>query len=179
MVSHGGHVKIPLIPQAMVREGRIAMQARLGHFINFAPSYRRMFTGAAAVALAFACALSLSGCHKGAQHQIVDPTENCTTCHGEKQTFDNTAHNDALQSNGTVHVKADATQLIVCKPVFTSSDGSAWTPIRDHVVAAPNGEADVTLPEGVWAICVDKGDSSTGKIVVVTADAAEGGEITL
>lgn len=165
----------------MVREERTAMQARFGHFINFAPARRRArVLAAATAALVLASTVALAGCsHKGTHHQIVDANEDCTTCHGEKQTFDSTAHNDAVQSNGTVHVTADATQLVVCKPVFTSSDGSAWTPIRDHTVPAPNGEADVALPEGVWAICVDKGDSSIGKIVVVSPDASEGGDITL
>lgn len=157
------------------------MQARFAHFINFAPSARSVrLAGAVSAALLLATGLVLAGCsHKGTQHQIVDASESCTTCHGEKQTFDTTAHSDAIQSNGTVHVKTDATQIVVCKPVFTSSDGSAWTPIRDHAVAVPNGQADVELSEGIWAICVDNGDSSTGKIVVVSSDAAEGGDITL
>lgn len=122
---------------------------------------------------------ALAGCTKSG-HQIVDQGQQCTQCHGEKTTYDDTAHSDAIHTNSTFTVKTSkADQVVVCDPKFTSSDGTAYTPIRIKNVPLQNGQATVTLDDGIYAICIDQGDSSIGRIVVVDASVSDSAEVTL
>lgn len=141
-------------------------------------SFRSATLFACLCAAALMCALFLGGCGpKG--HQIVSTNQPCTSCHGEKTTYGTTAHNDALHSNNTVTVKTSAGKISVCTPLFTSSDGTAYTPILSYVEPVTNGSVTLQLDDGVWAICIDKGDSSVGQIVVVSSDEPDSAMITL
>ncbi|MBE6466075.1 hypothetical protein [Denitrobacterium detoxificans] len=141
-------------------------------------SFRSATLFACLSAAALMCALFLGGCGpKG--HQIVSPTKECTSCHGEKTTYGTTAHNDALHSNNTVTVSTKADKVSVCTPLFTSADGTAYTPILDHVENVEGGKVTLQLDDGVWAICLDNGDSSVGQIVVVSSDESDSATITL
>ena len=126
-----------------------------------------------------ALALGLTACAGGSSHQVIDLAKPCVSCHEQKTTYDDVDTGKATKSNGTVKVKTSAEKVSVCKPTFTSSDGSTYVPVRQSTVQVSGGEATVELEEGIWALCLDKGDKSSGQIVVVSASESESAEITL
>ena len=127
----------------------------------------KILAAACAAALAVG-ARGLAGC--GAkQHEIIDQGKACASCHSdEKQTYDVAQPESAAQSTGEVHVKTDASQVIVCKPTFISEDGSKFVPERTSARSPCRGvSATITLPEGTWAVCTNdaqvKAKSDHGK----------------
>ena len=102
----------------------------------------------AGMAFALAAAFGIAGCGSG-QHEVIDQGQECSSCHsGGKQVFDDAAPASAVQSNGTVSVKTSAEQVLVCKPIFVSEDGSKFVPEQVSSVKAEDGSAQVQLSEG-------------------------------
>ena len=94
---------------------------------------------AVSAAFALAAAFGLAGCGSG-QHEVIDQGQECSSCHsGGKQVFDDAAPASAVQSNGTVSVKTSAEQVLVCKPIFVSEDGSKFVPEQVSSVKAEDG----------------------------------------
>ena len=99
----------------------------------------------AGMAFALAAAFGLAGCGSG-QHEVIDQGQECSSCHsGGKQVFDDAAPRLPSKSNGTVSVKTSAEQVLVCKPIFVSEDGSKFVPEQVSSVKAEDGSAQVHL----------------------------------
>ena len=137
----------------------------------------KVLAAACAAALAVG-ACGLVGC--GAkQHEIIDQGKACASCHsGEKQTYDVAQPESAAQSTGEVHVKTDASQVIICKPTFISEDGSKFVPEQTSTQSVSGGEATITLPEGTWAVCTNDGQVKA-KLLTVSAQAAGAADVEL
>ena len=133
--------------------------------------------------LAAACAAALAGGACGLagcgakQHEIIVQGKACASCHSdEKQTYDVAQPESAAQSTGEVHVKTDASQVIVCKPTFISEDGSKFVPEQTSTQSVSGGEATITLLEGTWAVCTNDGQVKA-KRVTVSAQAAGAADV--
>lgn len=127
---------------------------------------RPRMLAAAACALVFA-AVSTAGC-TAAQHQVVGSGESCSSCHSEeKAVFDLGVEPPAgtIESGSSVTVKTDARVVAVCEPAFTAQDGSSFVPTEASSVTVVDGEAVVQLQDGLWALCVDEGDSARARLV--------------
>ena len=128
------------------------------------------------LALASACALgALAGCSSGT-HQVIDVNEECASCHSDgKETFEPVegASAGVRESGPRVTVRADASSIAVCTPVFTAADGSAFVPVRQTTAALSGGEAVVELDDGLWALCVDEGDRARSQLVRVDSSNSE------
>ena len=137
----------------------------------------KVLAAACAAALAVG-ACGLVGC--GAkQHEIIDQGKSCASCHSdEKQTYDVAQPESAAQSTGEVHVKTDASQVIICKPTFISEDGSKFVPEQMSTQSVSGGEATISLPEGTWAVCTNDGQVKA-KLVTVSAQAAGAADVEL
>lgn len=143
---------------------------------------KRSLKSALAVMLCFgalAAASTLGACSFSKAHQVVPSGKACTSCHEEKQTYDVTSPKGALCSGGTVSLKTAASSVSVCTPVFTSEDGSSYTPQERRTVSVEDGQAVIQLDEGVWALCVKKDDTSVGQIVVVSSESTDSPTVTL
>lgn len=131
------------------------------------------WAAAAACALALAGASALVGCSAG-QHQVIDPNEPCSSCHSEeKDTYEWGVDVPAsvVESGPRVTVRADARAVSVCTPTFTSENGSSYVPVQVTTATLSGGEAVVELEDGLWALCVDEGDTARAQLVHVDSDA--------
>ena len=123
----------------------------------------RKVAASAGMAFALAAAFGLAGCGSG-QHEVIDQGQDCSSCHsGGKQVFDDAAPASAVQSNGTVSVKTSAEQVLVCKPIFVSEDGSA----------------QVQLSEGTWAFCAQVQGSVKAQLVTVSSESTGAADVEL
>lgn len=119
-----------------------------------------------------ALALSLSGCAAGA-HQIVESEGECVSCHSDSHEFyDVDASSKATSVSASVEVTADAEEIAVCKPLFTSEDGSYYVPLMQRTFSVEGGIAKVELEPGTWVLAIDKGESAVSKLVTVSGDGA-------
>ncbi len=120
---------------------------------------------------ALAVMLPLSGC--GNSHQVIPQGKACLTCHSEdKDTYDITeAPASAIETGPELTVKTSADSITVCTPIFTSEDGSTYTPVQYSTASVTDGEVTLDLGEGMWAIAIDKGGSSKSQLVNVVAGA--------
>lgn len=131
------------------------------------------------MAFALAAAFGLAGCGSG-QHEVIDQGQDCSSCHsGGKQVFDDAAPASAVQSNGTVSVKTSADQVLVCKPIFVSEDGSKFVPERVSSVKAEDGSAQVQLSEGTWALCTQAQGSVKAQLVTVSSESTGAADVEL
>ena len=127
---------------------------------------------------ALAMAFALVGCGSG-QHDVIDQGQECSNCHsGEKQVYDVAAPSSAIQSSGTVSVKTSAEQVLVCKPIFVSQDGSKFVPEQVSSAKVADGSAWLQLSEGTWAICVN-GQSVKAQLVTVSPEASGPADVEL
>ena len=120
--------------------------------------------------------LLLAGCAAG-QHQIVDASETCASCHSEEKPvyeWGTEVPAGAVESAASVTVKAEASSIVVCRPVFTAQDGSSYVPEKVSSVSLADGQAVVELEDGLWALCVDEGDAARAKLVHVGSEGSEG-----
>ncbi|MCD8199407.1 MAG: hypothetical protein LUD25_00335 [Coriobacteriaceae bacterium] len=124
-----------------------------------------------AIVASLALLLSLAGC--GNDHQVIPQGKSCLSCHSEdKETYDITeAPESAIETGTTLTVQTNADSIVVCTPIFTSEDGSTYTPVQYSTSTVTDGEVTLELDEGMWAIAIDKGDSSTSKLVNVVPGA--------
>ncbi|WP_080797322.1 hypothetical protein [Arabiibacter massiliensis] len=137
--------------------------------------------------LAAACsivvgALLLAGCSSAAQHQVVGAGEECSSCHSEeKAVYERGADvpSGAVESGIRVAVSSDADAVSVCVPRFTAEDGSRYVPVEASRMALDAGSATLELEEGLWAICVDDGDSARAQLVRVDPSRSDSAEIKL
>ena len=114
----------------------------------------------------------LSGC-SGNNHQIIGASQDCLTCHADgKETFDVSSPSGAKETSGKVIVKTSADSIAICHVTFTSADGSSYVPKSYNTTNVSNGQAEITLEEGIWAICIDQGDSSKSVLVKSSGDAS-------
>lgn len=144
---------------------------------GFSMMRTKVLAAACTAALAVG-ACGLAGC-SAKQHEIIDQGKACASCHsGEKQTYDVAQPESAAQSTGEVHVKTDASQVIICKPTFISEDGSKFVPEQTSTQSVSGGEATITLPEGTWAVCTNDGQVKA-KLVTVSAQAAGAADVEL
>lgn len=127
---------------------------------------------------ALAMAFALVGCGSG-QHEVIDQGQECSSCHsGEKRVYDVAAPSSAIQSSGTVSVKTSAEQVLVCKPIFVSQDGSKFVPEQVSSAKVADGSAQLQLSEGIWAICVN-GQSVKAQLVTVSPEASGPADVEL
>lgn len=133
-----------------------------------------------AVALMLACVLScvlLASCSSGSQHQIM--TSPCEECEEKGvETFEVERPAGSVTSSGTIIVQADE-PVYLCNPVFTSKNGSSYIPYAISRYNMVDGEVKVHLSPGTYAFCLDRGDSSIGKVVVVSEESTDTPEIKL
>lgn len=133
----------------------------------------------AGAAFALAMAFTLVGCGSG-QHEVIDQGQECSSCHsGGKQVFDDAAPASAVKSNGTVSVKTSAEQVLVCKPIFVSEDGSRFVPEQVSSVKAEDGSAQVHLSEGTWALCTQAQGSVKAQLVTVSSESTGAADVEL
>ena len=122
----------------------------------------------------FAFAGTLVGC-SGNGHQIISTSQDCLTCHSSgKETYEVASPSSAKTTEGKVIVKTSAESLVVCTVIFTSSDGSSYVPENYKTVSVSNGQAEIELAAGIWAICIDEGGSS--KSVLISSNGNASGE---
>lgn len=139
--------------------------------------FRKVAVSTCAV-VALAMALALVGCGSG-QHEVIEQAQECSSCHsGDKQVYDVAAPASAVQSNGSVSVKTSAEQVLVCKPIFVSQDGSKYVPEQVLSTKVVDGSAQLQLSEGTWAICAN-GQSVKAQLVTVSPEASEPADVEL
>ena len=136
----------------------------------------------AAAALPLMGAVTLAGCSGASQHQVIDRNVACSSCHSdEKPVYEGaTVPSETVESGSRVQVKTSgAAVAVVARPVFTAEDGSGFVPVIDSTVALDGGEAVVELEDGLWALCLDEGDTARAKLVRVDSagDAPAVGEL--
>ena len=128
----------------------------------------------AGAAFALAMAFTLVGCGSG-QHEVIDQGQECSSCHsGEKQA----TPSSAVESNGSVSVRTSAEQVLVCKPIFVSQDGSKFVPEQVSSAKVADGSAQLQLSEGTWAICVN-GQSVKAQLVTVSPEVSGPADVEL
>lgn len=119
-----------------------------------------------------ALALSLAGCAAG-PHQIIESEGQCVDCHSDShEIYDVDASSKATAVASTVDVTADADEVVVCKPLFTSEDGSYFVPLSQRTFSVEGGVAKVELEPGTWVLAIDKGETAVSKLVTVSDDGA-------
>ena len=132
----------------------------------------------ASAAFALAMALALVGCGSG-QHEVIDQGQDCSSCHsGSKQVYDDATPSSAVQSNGSVSVRTSAEQVLVCKPIFVTQDGSKFVPEQVSSVKVVDGSAQVLLSEGSWALCTN-GKDVKAQLVTVSPEASGPADVEL
>lgn len=132
----------------------------------------------ASAACALAMALALVGCGSG-QHEVIDQGQDCSSCHsGSKQVYDDATPSSAVQSNGSVSVRTSADQVLVCKPIFVTQDGSKFVPEQVSSVKVVDGSAQVQLSEGTWALCTN-GKDVKAQLVTVSPEASGPADVEL
>ena len=67
------------------------------------------------------------------------------------------------ESGSRVTVETDAETIAICRPVLTTEDGSSFVPEKVSEVSVVDGQATVELEDGLWALCVDEGDTARAK----------------
>lgn len=121
--------------------------------------------------------LAMPACSSSTQHRIM--TTVCQECEDEGvETYEVEQPVGSKKSGGTVIIQADE-PVYLCNPVFTSKNGSSYIPYAVSRYNMNDGEVKVTLKPGVYAFCLDRGDSSIGKLVVVSEDYSDVPEIKL
>lgn len=139
--------------------------------------FRKVAVSASA-AIALAMAFTLVGCGSG-QHEVIDQGQDCSSCHsGSKQVYDNVTPSSAVQSNGSVSVRTSAEQVLVCKPIFVSQDGSKFVPEQVSSMKVVDGSAQLQLSEGTWALCTN-GKDVKAQLVTVSLDASGSADVEL
>lgn len=126
---------------------------------------------ASAAIAALAASAALVGC-SGAQHQVVDSSNGCLSCHSEdKPTYEwgTQVPSSAVECALSVTVKTSADRVVVCTPLFTAEDGSSYVPVQQSAVSVRDGQAAVDLEEGLWVLALDEGDSARTALVHATA----------
>ena len=132
----------------------------------------------ASAACALAMALALVGCGSG-QHEVIDQGQDCSSCHsGSKQVYEDATPSSAVGSNGSVSVRTSAEQVLVCKPIFVSQDGSKFVPEQVSSAKVADGSARLQLSEGTWAICVN-GQSVKAQLVTVSPEVSGPADVEL
>ena len=132
----------------------------------------------ASAAFALAMAFALVGCGSG-QHEVIDQGQDCSSCHSSgKQVYDDVAPSSAVQSNGSVSVRISAEQVLVCKPIFVSQDGSKFVPEQVSSAKVVDGSAQLQLSEGTWALCTN-GKDVKAQLVTVSPDASGSADVEL
>ena len=140
-------------------------------------SFRKAAVSASAV-FALAMAFTLVGCGSG-QHEVIDQGQDCSSCHSSgKQVYDDVAPSSAVQSNGSVSVRTSAEQVLVCKPIFVSQDGSKFVPEQVSSAKVVDGSAQLQLSEGTWALCTN-GKDVKAQLVTVSPDASGSADVEL
>lgn len=125
--------------------------------------------------------LALAGCSP-AQHQVIESGEECRGCHSEDRPtyeWDAGMSLNAVESGSHVTVETDAASIAVCRPVLTAEDGSSFVPEKVSEVPVVDGQAAVELEDGLWALCVDEGDTARAKLVHVDSSSASGTVVKL
>ena len=132
----------------------------------------------ASAAIALAMAFALVGCGSG-QHEVIDQGQDCSSCHSSgKQVYDDVAPSSAVQSNGSVSVRISAEQVLVCKPIFVSQDGSKFVPEQASSAKVVDGSAQLQRSEGTWALCTN-GKDVKAQLVTVSPDASGSADVEL
>lgn len=142
---------------------------------------KRAFTSLATTLVFASLSLALVGCSP-AQHQVIEAGEDCRGCHSEeKPTYEPGAEkpSNAVESGSRVTVETDAGTIAICRPVLTAEDGSSFVPEKASEVPVVDGQATVELEDGLWALCVDEGDTARAKLVHVDSSSASGAVVKL
>lgn len=135
---------------------------------------KRAFASALTMLALGVLLVALTGC-SAAQHQIIDAGQDCKACHSEeKPTYEGGAGvpADVVESGAQVTVETDAASIVVCRPVFTSEDGSTFVPEKASSAPVSGGRATVELEDGLWALCVDEGDTARAQLIHVDSSSA-------
>lgn len=76
-------------------------------------------------------------------------------------------------------MKTSAEQVLVCKPIFVSEDGSKFVPEQVSSVKAEDGSAQVQLSEGTWALCAQVQGSVKAQLVTVSSESTGVADVEL
>ena len=132
----------------------------------------------ACAACTLAMAMALVGCGSG-QHEVIDQGQDCSSCHSaSKQVFDDVTPSSVVESNGSASVRTSAEQVLVCKPIFITQDGSKFVPEQVSSVKVVDGSAQVQLSEGTWALCTT-GKDVKAQLVTVSPEASGPADVEL
>ena len=124
---------------------------------------------------------ALAGCSP-AQHQVIESGEECRGCHSEERPAYEWSAGMPLnveESGSRVTVETDAETIAICRPVLTTEDGSSFVPEKVSEVSVVDGQATVELEDGLWALCVDEGDTARAKLVHVDSSSASDAVVKL
>lgn len=126
--------------------------------------------------------LVLAGCAGAGSvtHQMVSSEGSCVSCHADDRRVDAGATPiGATVCNGTVEVTTDADAVYVCRPLCVQGESSTYVPLAGTRVGVEDGVATVQLDEGIWVVCIDKGDAVRGELVEASAASGESLSLTL
>lgn len=143
---------------------------------------RRFSRALAALSPLLLATLLFAGCSGSAQHQVVSAVGECSSCHSEEKPLFEwgvSVPEDTVESASSVTVSADADEVVVCVPRFTVEDGSRYVPVEAARAALDGGTATFELEEGLWAICVEEGDTARARLVHVDPSRADAASIEL
>ena len=125
----------------------------------------------ASAACALAMALALVGCGSG-QHEVIDQGQDCSSCHsGSKQVYEDGTPSSAVEFERLRVGSNLCQQVLVCKPIFVTQDGSKFVPEQVSSVKVVDGSAQVQLSEGTWALCAT-GKDVKAQLVTVSPEAS-------
>ena len=130
---------------------------------------------ASLIALAAITALgcSASGASGSKGHQILAQTAECAMCHSDGRTASDLEVDPTLETGTQLTVNSSADRVYVCRVQASSTDGTYLVPQEITSAQTEDGQAQLSLDEGTWAICLSHGDSSTYVIVQVTSGAQD------
>jgi len=132
-----------------------------------------------AVAFALSATTLLVAC-VNSNHEVIPAGKECISCHEEKATYEVDSPKGAVETTGDVTVTLKgADKVKVCKVIFTSEDGSHFTPVEYRSATVVDGQpTTVTLEEGTWALVAP--DSYAHQLVIVSPSAdADSPSVTL
>lgn len=119
----------------------------------------------------------LFGCGASTQHKMV--THECEECKKKGvEIYEVEEPIGAIKTGSEFVVKADE-EVYLCRPQFTTERGAKYIPFKSAVFDMKNGEVLLHLKPGVYALCLDRGDSCVGQLVVVSEDCTDSPEIEL
>lgn len=113
--------------------------------------------------------LTLCACSQANSHEILTSQETCSDCHSdEKPVYSATSSDTALICDTRVTVETEESHVVLCEPLFINEEASSFVPKELKRYPVQDGQVVISgLDSGLWALCVDYGDSSKGVLINV------------